>query len=92
MAKTHKTIQISWTIGQADRDRKLRQATDFLEKGMSVQLEYRLRGRELLHMPSCVERANAQVAAMIEADQSIRVSSRHVGEKQYTIILVRKGK
>jgi translation initiation factor IF-3 len=91
MASKSKTIQLSWTIGQADRNRKIAQAIEFLHKGLVVQIEFRLKGREVQHLNQMVARAGDQLKEILAVDPAFVLSSQHTSSHMHTIILRKKG-
>ena len=70
-----KQIQISYTEGEGDLDRKAKQTTEFLGEGHSVQIRLRLRGRQRLHGELAKEKLQQfieRIGVSVKLSQEIR--------------------
>ena len=66
-----KTVQISPTIGENEKDRKLLQAREFLTKGNTVRIEMLFKGRIFYH-PEIGERKMAESIASLQDISSVK--------------------
>ena len=80
-----KEVRLRPKIDKHDRDFKLKQARDFLEKGSKVQFTMLFRGREMIHVDRALEILNAISQELLEIGR-VESPARRQGRRMMMIM------